>query len=1171
MTIVFLSLRIIDEKQKMKRYRLINLISGWAVFAVATVVYLLTIEPTASFWDCGEFITQAYKLEVGHPPGAPVFMLVGNLFTQFAQDPSQVAKMVNSMSALMSAFTILFLFWTITHLTRKLITTKEGEELTVGQTIAVIGSGLVGALVYTFSDTFWFSAVEGEVYAFSSMLTALVFWLILKWEDNAAKPHSDKWIVLIAYVMGLSIGVHLLNLLCIPAIVLVYYFKKNETPDWKGVIKALLLSFGLIVILMWGIIPGFTKVGGWFELFFVNSLGFSYHTGVLVYLVLLIGIIGWSLYETLSLKGTEKRARTSFFLSLAITGILFIGSNTWLWALLIAAGAYFAFRYKKLEVKFINLSATCLMVILIGFSAYAMIPIRSNANPPLDLNSPKDVFSLGSMLNREQYGQTPLIHGTTYASQLARNADGSVVRKGERTSYKQIVKTSPDQKDRYEKVTLPNYKYTNTMLLPRMHSNPNNASFRNHSLGYEQWGGVTDMNQKPTFWQNLKFFFSYQVNHMYWRYFMWNFSGRQNDIQGHGGITAGNWITGIPFFDEHVLGLGPQDDIAPDIVDNKGHNKYYMLPLLLGVIGILYQLQLKKRGKQSFAVVFMFFFMTGLAIILYLNQTPFEPRERDYAYAGSFYAFSIWVGMGVAGISYFLRKQIKSTTAATALATVLSLCVPVQMASQNWDDHDRSGRTLARDTGMNYLSCVGENAILFTNGDNDTYPLWYVQETEGFRTDVRVTNLSFLQTEWYVDQLLRQAYESEPLPIGWSRPQYYQLAENLVYVISKQEIENVLRQNNIPPISFNTYYDVNAFRDTIPLAQTLENLKTGQYRPQHPFTLGDAQVIPGNVLSLDVDTAKVDWKALAAEPSDRMYIDLAGKQAVRLQELMMLELFNNINDDHWQRPIHFATTISPSLYLNLQDSSFSLNGLTYRVVPGAPLYNRVNIEATYDTMVNKFRWGGLEENPDIYLDETCRGMLANYRLNFTLLVDALISAGENGKALAALDKITSMIPSSTMAYGSTDGVAFARAYYRLGETGKAEALIADISDRVNRNLDWFVRLNHTQLSNALSDVLYKNINPMLLIKSIYQQYDKEKYRILVDDLLQRAQTFYTLGVPYVGDTLLKEITDGSVRGYYSSSSDDTLHRTTEEEMMQKAFNMMQQFSPRLLEQYQSAQ
>lgn len=1154
----------------MIRYKLINNITGWSVFAAAAIVYLLTIEPTASFWDCGEFISSAYKLEVSHPPGAPVFMLVGNLFAQLAQDPSDVAKMVNSMSALMSAFTILFLFWTITHLTRKLIISKEGNELSVGQTIAVIGSGMVGALAYTFSDTFWFSAVEGEVYAFSSMLTALVFWLILKWEDNADKPHSDKWIVLIAYIMGLSIGVHLLNLLCIPAIVLVYYYRKNESPDWKGVVKVLLVSFGLIVVLMWGIVPGFTKVGGWFEIFFVNTLGLSYHTGTFVYLVLLVASIGWGLFETFSTKGKERRAKAAFFISLGMTGILFIGSNGWLWALLIAAGAYFSFRYKKLEIKFVNLAMTCLMVILVGFSAYAILPIRSGANPPLDLNSPVDIFSLGSVLNREQYGQTPLIHGTTYASQLARNADGSVVVKGEKISYKRIVKISPDQKDRYEKVASPIYEFTNTMLFPRMHSTPNNPSFRNHSHGYEQWADITDLNKKPTFWQNLKFFFRYQVNHMYWRYFMWNFSGRQNDIPGNGEISAGNWITGIPFFDQHILGLGPQDNIAPDIVNNKGRNKYYMLPLLLGIIGILYQLQLKKRGTQSFAVVFMLFFMTGLAIILYLNQSPFEPRERDYAYAGSFYAFAIWVGMGVAGISYFLRKYIKSTTAATALATVATLLVPIQMASQNWDDHDRSGRTMARDTGMNYLSCVGENAILFTNGDNDTYPLWYVQETEGFRTDVRVTNLSFLQTEWYVDQLLRQAYESEPLPIQWTRPRYSGDAGSAAAILTKTEIENVLRQNNIPPISFGTYYDMNAFRDTISLKQTMANLRTGENaRPKNPFTTGNTQIIPGNILSIDVDTARVDWNTLAAKPSDKMYIKLGEKSFIYRQELMIMEMLSNINDDNWQRPIHFATTITPSLYMNLQDTNFSLNGLTYQVVPGTPLYNGVNIEAAYDNMVNKFRWGGLEYNADIYLDETCRRMLVGWRQYFSHLVEALINAGENEKALSALDKVTTMIPASAVAY-SNDGILFARAYYHLGETEKAEALIEEINGRINRNLDWFARLNPIQVSGALSDIIINNINPILLISTIYQQYNKEKYTILVNDLLDRAQVFYVLGVPYIGDTLLREITDGTVRGYYSTPADDTLNRAMEEETMQKTLNMMHQFSPRLLEHYQQS-
>ncbi|NLC85830.1 MAG: DUF2723 domain-containing protein [Bacteroidales bacterium] len=1153
----------------MSKYKLINNISGWAVFAVAATVYLLTIEPTASFWDCGEFITSAYKLEVGHPPGAPFFMLVGNFFTQLARDTSQVAMMVNIMSALMSAFTILFLFWTITHLTRKLLLKKSDDVLTVGQTIAVIGSGVVGALVYTFSDTFWFSAVEGEVYAFSSMLTALVFWLILKWEDNADKPHSDKWLVLIAYVMGLSIGVHLLNLLCIPAIVMVYYFKKTENANWKGALKALLVSFVLIIIVMWGVIPGFTKVGGWFELLFVNTLGLPYNSGVLFYLLVLVTSIVMGLYHTISSKKNENRARTAFFMTLALTGVLFINGSTWLWIVLIAAGAYFVFKSKKISMRFINLSVSCIMVILVGFSAYALIPIRSSANPPLDLNSPEDIFSLGSYLNREQYGQTPLIHGTTYASKIARNADGTAITDGERISYKQVVKASPDEKDRYEKVISPNYKYTNTMLFPRMHSNPNNPSFQNHIIGYERWGGVNDRNTKPTFFQNLKYMFGYQFNYMYWRYFFWNFSGRQNDIQGDGGITAGNWITGISFIDEHVLGLGPQDEMAPDIVNNKGRNKYYMLPLILGIIGILYQLRLKERGLQSFIVVFLLFFMTGLAIILYLNQTFMEPRERDYAYAGSFYAFSIWVGMGVAGIALFLRKYIKNTKAATALASAACLFVPVQMASENWDDHDRSGRTLARDTGMNYLSSVGENAILFTNGDNDTYPLWYVQETEGFRTDVRVTNLSFLQTEWYIDQLVRPAYESEPLPIKWSRPRYSGDEGSAAFVITKKEIESVLSQSQIPAISYNNYYDTNAYRDTISLKQTMENLRTGvNSKPSNPFNTGDTQVIPGNRLYLDVDSSAVNWDALAAKPTDRMIISLEGKQAVYRHELMMLELLTNINDDNWERPLHFATTITPSLYMNLQENNFSLNGLTYQVVPGSPLNNGVNLEAAYDNMVNKFRWGGLENNPDIYMDQTSRRMLSTFRLYFTQLIDELINAGENEKALTALDKVTSMIPDSAVSYG-TDGLLFARAYYRIGEQEKAEALITDIHNRINANLNWFERLKSIQIANTMSDIIYNNISPLMLVKNIYQQYDKEKYMLLTDDLFKRAQAFYMKGIPYVGDTILREITDSSVRGYYSASADDTTRQAEEEGIMQRAMEMMEQFNPRLLEQYNS--
>ena len=1150
----------------MKKYKLINNVTGWIVFAIAAVVYLLTIESSASFWDCGEFISAAYKLEVGHPPGAPIFMLLGNLFTQLTNDPAQVSLMINSMSALLSALTILFLFWTITHLTRKLVISEGKEQLNLGQTITVIGSGIVGALIYTFSDTFWFSAVEGEVYAFSSMLTALVFWLILKWEDNAHKSDSDKWIVLIAYVIGLSIGVHLLNLLAIPAIVMVFYYKKAQEPTWKNGIITLLGSFGLVAIILFGVVPGFTKLGGWFELLFVNTLGLSYNSGFITYLALLFGISVWGVVETLAKEPNMKRLNISYLLTLALFGVLFIGSNPILWALLTAAAIYFIFVRKQLNARFANLTMTSLLVIFVGFSAYALIPIRSSANPPLDLNSPEDVFSLGSYLNREQYGDTPLLYGPTYASEVKRDYDGNAIVAKEKKSYSQVVKTSENEKDRYVVTKYPRYKYTENMLFTRMYSHPGSPGYTNHMRGYEHWGDVSNPHIKPSFMDNMRYLFSYQVNFMYWRYFMWNFSGRQNDIQADGGMTRGNWITGIKFFDDKVLGLGPQTNIAPEIADNKGRNKYYMLPFLLGIIGIAYQLNLRRKGQQSFSVVFLLFFMTGLAIVLYLNQTPFEPRERDYAYAGSFYAYAIWRGMGVAGIARFLRQYIKNTTAVATLVSLLALFIPIQMASQNWDDHDRSGRTLARDTGMNYLSSVEPNAILFTNGDNDTYPLWYAQETEGFRTDVRVTNLSFLQTEWYIDQLLKQAYESAPLPIQWERDKYSSEAGAAAFVVTKQEIEGALSNSEIPSYAFGQYYDQQAFKDVIPLKETMAKLRTGQSKPSNPFSTGETQIIPGNKLYLELDSAKIDWEGFNSAPTERMFINLEGKSAVYRQEIMLMELLSNLNDEDWERPIYFATTVDPNLYLNLRNTNFSLTGLAYQIVPGKPLNGGVNIEKAYDNMMNKFRWGGLEEDPDIYLDETSRRMISTFRLYFNQLIEALMDAGENEKALAALDKITTIAPASSVPY-SNDGIFFARAYYQLGETAKGDALMSQIEERINANLNWYDRLTPKQLSSSMYDIYY-NVQSLQLISSVYQGFDLEKYQAYTDELLQRSELYYMLGMSGVADEIVREITRNSLGGYYQAG-DSTLQEK-EKENLEQAMAIMEQFNPRLFEQFNKA-
>ena len=785
----------------MKQYRTVNNLVGWITFLIAATVYCMTIEPTASFWDCPEFITTGYKLEVGHPPGAPFFMLVANLFSQFASDPSTVAKMVNYMSALMSGACILFLFWSITHLVRKLVVTDE-NNITRGQLITIMGSGLVGALAYTFSDTFWFSAVEGEVYAFSSLFTAVVFWLILKWEDVANEPHSDRWLILIAYLTGLSIGVHLLNLLCLPAIVLVYYYKKVPNANAKGSLLALLASGILVAAVLYGMVPGIVKVGGWFELFFVNTLGMSFNSGVMVYIIVLAASIIWGVYESYTEKN-KMRMSVSFVLTIALLGIPFYGHGTSavIIGIIVIAFLFFYLSPKmqasmkekyRVSARTLNTSLLCTMMIVIGYSSYAIIVIRSTANTPMDQNSPEDIFTLGEYLGREQYGTRPLFYGQAFSSKVALDVkDGycepRISYNG--TKFIRKEKTTPDEKDSY--IEIPGrieYEYAQNMLFPRMYS-----SDGRHVAAYKEWAQVkgtpVKFNRcgemvtvmKPTFAENLRYFFAYQLNFMYWRYFMWNFSGRQNDIQGNGEVSNGNWITGIPFIDEALV--GPQEDMPFDIINNKGHNVYYMLPLLLGILGLLFQAYAGKKGIQGFWITFFLFFMTGIAIVLYLNQTPYQPRERDYAYAGSFYAFCIWIGFGVAALAKGLQKYGKlSPVIAGSVATVLCLLVPIQMGAQNWDDHDRSNRYVCRDFGANYLESCEPNAVIFTNGDNDTFPLWYAQEVEGIRTDVRVCNTSYLQTDWYINQMKKQAYESDPLPISWQPEDYVQGTRDAAYV-----------------------------------------------------------------------------------------------------------------------------------------------------------------------------------------------------------------------------------------------------------------------------------------------------------------------------------------------------------------------------------------------------
>ena len=679
------------------------------VFAIAATVYCLTVEPTASLWDCSEFIACGYKLEIGHPPGAPVFMLLANVFSQLASEPSQVALMVNIASALLSAGCIFFLFLTITHLARKLIC-ATGTTLTLPSVITIEGCGVVGALAYTFSDTFWFSAVEAEVYAFSSFLTALMFWLILKWEEEIDSPQSDRWIILIAYITGLSIGVHLLCLLCLPAMSFVVYFRRARRVTWRGMLLTLLAGGLLVGIILYGVIPGVVKVGGWFELLFTNGLGCPYHTGLICYIVLL----------------------TATLVTI----------------------------YYKVQRRAVKLSLACLLLILAGYSSYGVIIIRANAQPPMCENAPDNIFSLGSYLSREQYGQTPLLYGPAYCSELVPKLEEG----------KAIYRPSSDSaKQQYEVVRHDmDYVYTDNMYFPRMHS-------ARHAKAYEDWmGGVRKKGNRPTTAENLRFFVSYQVNFMYWRYFLWNFVGRQNNIQGNGEVEHGNWITGFRWIDDWLLGCDTTK-LPSDLSNNKGRNVFYALPLLLGLAGLLWQWRRGREGRQQLLVILLLFLMTGLAIVVYLNQTPLQPRERDYAYAGSFYAFAIWIGLGVGMVREMLRvKSDKYATVMAILSAIACLLVPIQMASQTWDDHDRSDRYACRDFGANYLESMQREGhpIILTNGDNDTFPLWYNQEVEGVRTDTRDCNLEYLQTDWYIDQMKRPANDSPALPISLRHEDY---------------------------------------------------------------------------------------------------------------------------------------------------------------------------------------------------------------------------------------------------------------------------------------------------------------------------------------------------------------------------------------------------------------
>lgn len=1004
----------------MKQYNLINNIAGWLIFGIASFVYISTIEPTASWWDCGEYISASYKLMVGHEPGAPMFQMIARLFALLAgSDVTQVAKWINIMSALASAFTILFLFWSITAFARKII--FRNTEITMPGILAVIGSGAVGALAYTFSDSFWFSAVEGEVYAMSSFFTAIVFWAILKWEYAADQPHADRWLILIALLMGMSIGVHLLNLLCIPALVIVYYFKKYNF-GFAGLAAALAVSVLLLVTVQYGIIPGVVKIAAWFELLFVNSFGLPFNSGVIFYFVLLVAAISYGIWFT-----------------------------------------------QKNQQRIANTAILCFTFLLIGYAAYFQSVIRSNANTPMDESNPDNVFALISYLNREQYGDRPLFKGQFFTAKMTKTEKGAKVwHKGDK-KYEVI-----DQK------TIPVYDSRNSGTFPRMYSNQSH-----HITEYKNWSG-TNGKKKPSFSENLKFFINYQLGHMYFRYFMWNFAGRQNDVQSHGAegtgksdLLNGNWISGIKFIDQ--ARLGPQENLPDSIVKNKAYNRFYMIPFLLGLVGMVWHFL---KDKKNFFVVFLLFLLTGIAIVIYLNQYPYQPRERDYAYVGSFYAYAIWLGLSAAAFFDWLSKKIPAMAAA-GIGTLVGLSAPYLMAKDGWDDHDRSNRTAARDLAGNYLNTCAPNAIIFTNGDNDTFPLWYAQEVEGIRTDVRVVNLSLFNTGWYIDQLRRKAYESEPLPFS---------------ITSDKLLGD--RRLQVPLIERNKegYVDLKKVIDFVSRDEKEYKVSAGGI---------ELNYIPAKKFRIPVDSLRVISNGtVAPQQANEMVPALEWEvkdNYITRNHLMVLDILANNN---WERPIYFAVTVGDELYLNLQEY-FQLEGFAYRLVPikGKSKDGQTGVVAPaimFENMVNNFRWGNMRDSTLYHGTETVR-MSMNYRNMFARLANALYDADEKEKAVQTLDKCNEEIPHSSIPYNFA-ALSLMEAYYRFGEFEKANKMAEQIADVYNREMEYFISLplQYALRTGRQPRVAFSVLQRLTQVTALYkQEKTAKKIQEIFDDKKER--------------------------------------------------------------------
>ncbi|MFM7217555.1 MAG: DUF2723 domain-containing protein, partial [Bacteroidota bacterium] len=997
------------------KYKALNNLVGWIVFGIAAFTYISTIEPTGSFWDCGEFIATAHKLEVGHPPGAPTFLLLARVFILFAGDNVKMFPiMVNTLSALLSAFTILFLFWTITHLARKLVIGK-GEE-TSDKIIAVLGAGVVGALAYTFSDSFWFSAVEGEVYASSSFFTAIVFWLILKWESVADERHNLRWLILIAYLMGLSIGVHLLNLLAIPALAFVYYFKKTSKVTTSGIITTFAIGAGLLGLIQYGIIQGMITLAGSFDLLFVNSFGMPFGSGIIIYGLLILGGIVWGLLYT----------------------------------------------HKK-NMPLANTAVLCVAFILIGYSSFAQIVIRSNANTPLDENNPENVFNFISYLKREQYGERPLFYGQNYNARVIDQKEGN--KTWAKVAGKDKYVEGPT---RYEPV----YDPSKCTLFPRMWS-----SQSNHITEYKKWADIKG-DKTPTLGDNIKFFFVYQLGEMYWRYFMWNFAGRQNDYQGPGGITKGNWISGIDFIDE--MRLGPQAQLPSAMKNNKARNLLYFLPFLLGIIGLVYQFN---KANHDAWVVFLLFFMTGIAIVIYLNGYPLQPRERDYAYAGSYYGYAIWIGFGVLALYELLRKKAPATISAVAATALCTIAVPAVMAKAEWNDHDRSNRYTSRDFAVDYLESCAKNAILFTNGDNDTFPLWYVQEVEGVRTDVRVVNLSLLNTDWYVDQLRHKYYDSDPITISWTQDKY---------ILGQRDYIPFYDRNLPNPVDLKELVDFMGSDDPSAKARTQSGEMVNYYPTRKVILKVDSAAVMANkVVSPDLADQVIPYMEIELPPNYLMKNDLV--------------ILNILANNNWKRPIYFATTVGSDNYVNLQNY-FQLEGLTYRIVPILTPGNneistgRVASDIMYDNVMNKFVFGNMNDER-IYLDENNIRMTTNFRINLARLAEGLMNEGKKDSAVKVLDKCLEVSPDKTIPYNYFM-INIATLYYRAAGdlmaadsaavadaalVKKANSIIERMTEIYGEQMDYYLSLKGTRYWNLVDSDRNQSLYILQALDNIVKQ------------------------------------------------------------------------------------